>query len=146
MNSLSIKTSLAALAAGLLFGLGLIVSGMTNPAKVIGFLDVTGGWDPSLILVMAAGLVVTTPAFYLTGKRLRPFIALKFDIPNRTDIDRPLLLGSALFGIGWGLAGYCPGPALTAATTLNSNVLLFVVAMICGMAVHKLWSNKLTPR
>jgi uncharacterized membrane protein YedE/YeeE len=141
MTVQSVKSALAALGAGLLFGFGLIVSGMTNPAKVIGFLDVAGQWDPSLILVMAAGLLVTTPAFYLAGKSLRPFIALTFDLPSRKDLDRPLIVGSALFGIGWGLAGYCPGPALTAATSLNSNVLLFVVAMVCGMAAHKLWSK-----
>jgi hypothetical protein len=141
MNMPAVKLSLAALAAGLLFGFGLIVSGMTNPAKVIGFLDITGAWDPSLALVMASGLMVTTPAFYFAGKRLRPLLALKFDLPSRTDLDRPLLIGSAMFGVGWGLAGYCPGPALTASTSLNPNVLLFVVAMVCGMLLHKLWSK-----
>ena len=140
MKTQWLQTSLAALVAGALFGFGLIVSGMTNPAKVIGFLDITGQWDPSLILVMAAGLLVTTPAFYFAGKSLRPLLALKFDIPSRKDIDQPLITGAVLFGIGWGLAGYCPGPALTAATTLDSNVLLFVAAMVCGMAVHKLRS------
>jgi uncharacterized membrane protein YedE/YeeE len=141
MTLQSIKVFIAALAAGLLFGFGLIVSGMTNPAKVVGFLDIAGSWDPSLILVMAAGLMITTPAFYFASKSLRPLLGLKFDLPSRTDIDRPLIIGSAMFGVGWGLAGYCPGPALTAATSLNTNVLLFVVAMACGMLAQKLWSK-----
>ncbi len=141
MNRQSIQVVLAALVSGTLFGIGLIVSGMTNPAKVVGFLDISGLWDPSLILVMAAGLMITTPAFYLAGKSLRPLLATKFDIPSRRDLDSPLVLGSAMFGVGWGLAGYCPGPALTAATSLDANVLLFVVAMVCGMMAHKLWSR-----
>jgi uncharacterized protein len=141
MNQQSIKIVLAALVSGTLFGFGLIVSGMTNPAKVVGFLDIAGAWDPSLILVMASGLAITTPAFYFAGKSLRPLFALKFDLPSRKDLDPSLVLGSAMFGVGWGLAGYCPGPALTAATSLNANVLLFVVAMVCGMMAHKLWSR-----
>lgn len=141
MNTQTLKISLAALVSGALFGFGLIVSGMTNPAKVVGFLDIAGAWDPSLILVMASGLAVTTPAFYFAGKSLKPFFAIKFDLPSRKDVDGPLVLGSAMFGVGWGLAGYCPGPALTAATSLNTNVLLFVVAMVCGMLAHKLWSK-----
>jgi uncharacterized protein len=123
--------------SGLLFGLGLIVSGMINPAKVIGFLDVTDNWDPSLLLVMVGALAVTTPAFQFILKREHPLFDIKFYLPSRTDIDGKLVGGAALFGIGWGMAGFCPGPALTAITTLNSSVLIFVAAMIVGMVLHR---------
>lgn len=122
--------------AGLLFGLGLIVSGMINPAKVIGFLDVAGDWDPSLLLVMAAGAGVTTVAFRLVLRRKQPLFESKFYLPTRTDVDGKLVGGAALFGIGWGIAGLCPGPALTGLLSLNSSVLMFVAAMIGGMYVY----------
>lgn len=123
--------------SGLLFGLGLIVSGMVNPAKVIGFLDVTDNWDPSLILVMAAALAVTTPAFHFILKTEHPLFSKAFFLPSRTDIDGKLITGAALFGIGWGTAGLCPGPALTAITSLNSSIVIFVVAMIAGMVLYR---------
>lgn len=123
--------------SGLLFGLGLIVSGMVNPAKVIGFLDVAGNWDPSLILVMGGALAVTTPAFYFVLKRERPIFASSFFMPKRTGIDGKLITGATLFGIGWGTAGLCPGPALTAITSLNSSIVIFVAAMIAGMVLYR---------
>ncbi len=122
--------------SGLLFGLGLTVSGMINPAKVIGFLDLAGNWDPSLALVMATALLVSLPGFRLILKREQPLFAAKFFLPEKSDIDLPLVGGAALFGIGWGLAGFCPGPALAAAVSLNSSALLFLAAMIGGMFLH----------
>ncbi len=122
--------------AGLLFGAGLVVSGMINPGKVIGFLDITGSWDPSLILVMGGGLLVTLPAFQLALKSSRPLFESKFYLPTLQVVDRKLISGSILFGVGWGIAGFCPGPALAALVTLDGDVYLFVVAMIGGMLLH----------
>jgi len=124
--------------AGLLFGLGLTVSGMSNPAKVIGFLDIAGAWDPTLILVMGGGIAVTISAFHLILKRSQPLFAEKFYLPTLKHIDHKLLLGAVLFGLGWGIAGFCPGPALAALVTLNPTVLLFVAAMASGMILHRL--------
>ena len=123
-------------ASGFLFGLGLAISGMTNPAKVVGFLDIAGNWDPSLMLVMVAGLGVTVPSFHLVLKRSQPLFNKQFFLPTRKDLDGKLIAGAALFGIGWGIAGYCPGPALAALVSLNSNVILFCAAMVVGMVLH----------
>ncbi|MBT8146614.1 MAG: YeeE/YedE family protein [Gammaproteobacteria bacterium] len=123
--------------SGLLFGLGLTVSAMVNPAKVVGFLDLFGNWDPSLALVMGGGLAVTLPAFRLILKRDRPLLESRFFLPTRQDVDRRLIGGAILFGVGWGLAGLCPGPALTSLITLNSSVWLFVLAMVGGMVFHR---------
>ena len=122
----------------MLFGLGLTVSAMVNPAKVIGFLDLFGNWDPSLALVMLGGLAVTIPAFQLILKRDRPLLETRFFLPTSKDIDRRLIGGAVLFGVGWGLAGLCPGPALTTLVTLNGSVWLFVIAMIGGMVFHRM--------
>jgi len=122
--------------SGLLFGLGLTISGMINPAKVIGFLDVAGNWDPSLALVMASGLAVTVPAFHFILKQQRPLFEAKFFLPGKADIDPQLIGGAVLFGVGWGLAGLCPGPALAGITSLDSSVLSFVAAMFAGMLLH----------
>lgn len=124
--------------SGAVFGMGLTVSGMINPGKVIGFLNLAGDWDPSLILVMAGGLAVTLPAFQLILKRSAPLLEARFYLPTRKDLDARLLGGAVLFGLGWGIAGLCPGPALVALTTLNSPVYLFVAAMATGMLLHKL--------
>ena len=123
--------------AGTLFGLGLAISGMVDPAKVIGFLDVAGDWDPTLAFVMGGALLVTIPAFRLILKRPRPVLADKFELPTNKDVDARLLGGSALFGIGWGLAGFCPGPAVTALASGLTPVFVFVAAMVVGMAVYK---------
>jgi len=126
----------AALASGLIFELGLAVSGMMNPAKVIGFLDVAGDWDPTLAFVMAGALLVAVPAYRLVPRRGRPILEEKFSLPEKKAIDAPLLGGSALFGVGWGIVGFCPGPAIAALGTGLLPVFAFVAAMLAGMALH----------
>jgi uncharacterized membrane protein YedE/YeeE len=133
---------LAALLSGLLFGAGLVVSQMVNPGKVIGFLDIagiaTGAWDPSLAFVMAGALAVTAPGYWLVLRRKAPVAAPSFQVPTRRDIDARLVGGAAIFGLGWGLAGYCPGPAIAALTFGRLETVVFVVAMIAGMALFRL--------
>jgi hypothetical protein len=126
------KLILAALLSGTLFGLGLAWSGMTNPARVLGFLDAAGAWDPTLVLVMIGALAVATPAFRLVLRRPGPLLGGSFHLPAAARIDARLLAGSALFGVGWGLAGLCPGPALAGLVTGSLKVLLFVAAMAVG--------------
>ena len=128
--------TIVALFAGTLFGLGLAVSGMMNPQKVIGFLDVAGDWDPTLAFVMVGALLVAVPAYRLVPKRGRPVLEEKFSLPEKKVIDAPLLGGSALFGVGWGLVGFCPDPAVAALGTGLFPVLAFVAAMLAGMALH----------
>lgn len=123
--------------AGLVFGLGLIVSGMVEPAKVQGFLDLAGAWDPSLALVMAGAIAVGLPAFALAARRRESFLGLQMQLPRGTQIDRRLVGGSLLFGIGWGLAGLCPGPALVVAGSGDLKALGFVAAMLLGMALFE---------
>lgn len=128
----------SAFAVGLLFGLGLLVSGMADPAKVLAFLDVTGRWDPSLAFVMA-GAVAVSATGYLVARRLgRPLLASRLEIPNRRDLDPRLIAGAAVFGIGWGLAGLCPGPALTLLTVAPAQAVTFVIAMVAGMLIFRL--------
>lgn len=122
-----------ALVAGTLFGAGLVVGGMTDPAKVVGFLDLAGAWDPSLAFVMGAALCVTLPTFQWLKGRSRPLLDERFYLPTRRDLDPQLIGGAVLFGVGWGLAGLCPGPAIANLWTGNPQVLAFVVAMIAGM-------------
>jgi len=126
---------LTALLSGLVFGLGLIVSGMANPAKVLGFLDLGGAWDPSLALVMAGAILVGFFAFLVAKKRTRSFIGADMKLPTASAIDRRLLTGSALFGAGWGVAGFCPGPGLVALGMGEPKALVFVVAMLVGMVI-----------
>jgi hypothetical protein len=128
------------LGAGFVFGTGLWVSGMANPRKVLGFLDVTGAWDPSLMLVMGGALAVVLLGYRSVLKRPEPMFAGRFYIPARNDVDLRLLAGSAIFGAGWGIAGYCPGPALTALSTLSNESILFVLAMIAGGLAHRMVS------
>jgi hypothetical protein len=126
--------SLAALAAGLLFGTGLIVSGMTRPGKVLAFLDVFGGaWDASLMLVMLSAIAVHFVAYRIVSRWRAPLLASSFSIPTRRDIDAKLLLGALVFGAGWGLGGYCPGPAVTSLASGSGGVLVFVAAMLAGL-------------
>lgn len=132
------KESIAALLAGVLFGIGLAVSGMLIPDKVLNFLDVAGHWDPSLALVMGGALMVTIPGYYLVTRKSRPVLAESFSLPSATAIDGRLLLGAAMFGAGWGLSGLCPAPALVNITTGLVDVLVFVGAMLTGMLMHKL--------
>ncbi len=127
---------IVALFAGALFGVGLAVSGMVNPAKVIGFLDVAGNWDPTLMFVMGGALLVTIPAFRLILKRPRPILADGFALPTRSALDGRLLGGATLFGVGWGLSGFCPGPAVVAMVTGLTPVFAFVGAMVAGMALY----------
>jgi len=139
-------TKLTSLLAGLLFGLGLIVSGMVNPGKVLGFLDVAGQWDPSLMLVMGGAIAVGLVAFGIAKKRALTLIGEKIDLPTSTIIDLRLILGSALFGIGWGLGGFCPGPALVGVGMGLPSALIFVAAMIAGMVLFELLEKKRTSK
>lgn len=131
------KNPLSALLAGLVFGLGLIVSGMANPAKVLAFLDLAGRWDPSLALVMAGAIAVGMPAFAYARRMQHSLLGQAMQLPASTRIDRRLVLGSLLFGVGWGIAGICPGPALVLLGTGQVKGLLFVVAMLAGMLLFK---------
>lgn len=135
------KTSLAALLAGILFGIGLAVSGMLIPDKVLNFLDIAGHWDPSLALVMGGALAITIPGYFVVTKRSKPVFADGFSLPTSRDIDAKLLAGAAMFGVGWGLSGLCPAPALVNITTAFVDVLAFVSAMLVGMLVHKMVHN-----
>lgn len=127
---------LGALLSGVIFGLGLAVSGMMNPAKVIGFLDVAGSWDPTLAFVMGGALLVTIPAFRLILGRQKPVFDGNFSLPSKTGLDGRLISGAALFGVGWGMVGFCPGPAVAALATGLTPVLVFVAAMLAGMALQ----------
>jgi uncharacterized membrane protein YedE/YeeE len=126
----------AALVCGTVFGLGLAISGMMNPTKVVGFLDVAGSWDPTLFFVMGGALLVAVPAYRLILGRRHPVLNGGFSLPTKSRPDAPLIFGSALFGVGWGLVGFCPGPAVAAVVTGLPSVLGFVVAMLAGMALH----------
>jgi uncharacterized protein len=128
--------ALSAFAAGLIFGLGLIVSGMSDPGKVIGFLDLAGTWDPSLAFVMGGAILVGFFAFRLAGRRGRSFIGGALELPGRRDVDLRLVAGSVVFGIGWGLAGFCPGPALVSFGAGYDQAAVFVVAMLAGMLLY----------
>lgn len=133
--------NIAALACGLIFGLGLILSGMGSPAKVQNFLDFFGQWDPSLGFVMGGAIAVGLVAFTWAKQRKTALLGAPMQLPTSTAIDSKLLTGSALFGIGWGLAGFCPGPALMNLSTLNPEVWLFVAAMLAGMGAQHIWSK-----
>lgn len=133
--------NIAALACGLIFGLGLILSGMGSPAKVQNFLDFFGQWDPSLGFVMGGAIAVGLVAFTWAKQRKTALLSAPMQLPTSTAIDSKLLTGSALFGIGWGLAGFCPGPALMNLSTLNPEVWLFVAAMLAGMGAQHIWSK-----
>ncbi len=133
--------SLAALACGLLFGAGLALSGMTDTAKVLGFLDLFGSWIPDLVFVMGGAVCVTLVSFRFILRR-RPLLAPDFSLPERKDLDGRLLGGAALFGIGWGVFGYCPGPALSALVYLDVKTVSFVLAMLAGMAAAGLVGRK----
>lgn len=129
--------NIAALIAGLLFGLGLTISEMVNPAKVLAFLDLFGNWDPSLAFVMGAALIVTAMGYRLVWTRKRPVFADRFQVPGNRHIDTRLAVGAVLFGIGWGLIGLCPGPAISALTFGGAPVFLFLGAMAVGMGVFE---------
>lgn len=133
---------LTALLAGLVFGLGLILSGMANPAKVLGFLDLAGAWDPSLAFVMAGAIAVGFAAFSLARRRTLSYFGAPMQLPKARDIDRRLIGGSTLFGIGWGVAGFCPGPALVAMGMGEVKAVVFTAAMLAGMGVFELLERR----
>jgi hypothetical protein len=135
------KTALAALVSGTLFGAGLAWSGMTNPARVLAFLDIAGNWDPTLVLVMGGALAISGTLFPLVLRRPRPVLAALFNLPSKRDLDGRLLGGAIVFGSGWGLAGLCPGPAIAGLVTGSPAILLFVGAMLVGM-----WLGSLAER
>ena len=130
------NSALAAFVAGVIFAIGLAIGGMTQPAKVAGFLDFTGNWDPSLMFVMGGAVMTHAILYRLIRQRPTPLFTATFFVPTRKDIDARLLGGAALFGIGWGLSGFCPGPAITSLASGQTPVLIFVVAMIVGMTLH----------
>ncbi|MEL5333757.1 YeeE/YedE family protein [Serratia nevei] len=130
--------SLLALLSGVIFGLGLIIAGMANPAKVLAFLDITGQWDPSLALVMVGAIAVAAPAFMWARRRQRSLLGEPLQIPAAGRVDRRLLVGSALFGIGWGMAGICPGPAWVLAGAKIQRVWPFLLTMLAGMALYEI--------
>jgi uncharacterized membrane protein YedE/YeeE len=134
--------ALLALLAGTIFGFGLSLSGMTDPQKVIGFLDLSGRWQPTLGFVMGGALLITFPAFALIRRRRAPVLDAKFYLPTQKHIDRRLLIGAALFGIGWGVAGFCPGPAIASLASGSPIVIAFVAAMIGGMLLANLFQKK----
>lgn len=127
----------SALIAGLVFGLGLVISQMVNPAKVIDFLDIFGDWDPSLAFVMGAALIVTAIGYRLAWRKPKPFAAEQFQVPGNRTIDKKLAMGAILFGIGWGLVGLCPGPAIAALFIGGLPIIIFLGAMIAGMVIFE---------
>ena len=127
---------------GLLFGLGLLLSGMTDPGKVIGFLDLFGSWDPSLAMVMGGAIVVGILSFAVAKKRTTALLGGAIQLPTNRDIDRRLLIGGLVFGTGWGLAGFCPGPALVSVGAGHPQAIVFLIAMLAGMAVYELSAQR----
>ena len=125
------------LLSGFIFGLGLTVSSMTNPAKVIGFLDITDNWDPSLMFVMLGAIAISAPFFYLLRNKTKPLFDLNFEIPTKKNIDKKLILGASIFGIGWGIVGFCPGPAIASLALLKPVSIMFVIAMASGFYMSK---------
>lgn len=144
-----IKKRIAALALGLLFGVGLTISGMLQPLKVQDFLDfsdIKGRWDPSLALVMGGAVLITLLSFPIILRRSHPVLGTKFHVPTLKQLDSKLVVGAALFGIGWGLGGFCPGPALVGLMTGSRSSLVFVAAMVVGMALHRVYHDLRQPQ
>jgi uncharacterized membrane protein YedE/YeeE len=129
--------------SGIIFGLGLIISGMTNPAKVKGFLDITGLWDPSLAFVMVGAILVAAFAFALAKRRGQTILGETISLPDKKKIDRKLVFGALTFGVGWGLSGYCPGPAITSLLSAGLQPLIFTVGMLAGIALYKKFTSNL---
>lgn len=136
------KHSLSAFIAGLIFSFGLLLSGMANPEKVLGFLDLFGAWDPSLALVMGGAIMVGLPTFWLARKRSAAVLGGPIQLPTNRSLDRRLLLGSLAFGVGWGLAGFCPGPGIVASGAGESGAIVFALAMIAGMLAFRWLENR----
>jgi uncharacterized membrane protein YedE/YeeE len=134
-----LKRLIIPLVCGLMFGVGLALSGMTDTRVVLGFLDIAGAWNPALLFVMVGALAVTIPGFWLAQKRSAPWLSPQFFLPASRAIEMRPLVGAVIFGIGWGLYGYCPGPALASLTTFDGQPLLFVAAMAAGMYAERVW-------
>ena len=130
------------LLSGLIFGLGLTLSSMTNPSKVINFLDITGKWDPSLMFVMIGAIAICAPVFYILRNNKKPLFALRFEIKKIKKIDKQLIFGSTLFGLGWGTVGFCPGPAISSLALLNPLSILFVISMVVGFYSSRIFPTK----
>ena len=128
---------LFSLLSGIIFGIGLVISGMTNPEKVIGFLSLTYNWDASLIFVMGGAIIVTAPVFYILKNKTSSSLGLKIKLPQKKNLDKKLLLGSSLFGIGWGLVGLCPGPAVSSIALFEPLTIIFLVSMVTGIIINK---------
>jgi uncharacterized membrane protein YedE/YeeE len=133
-----VRRAIVAFVCGLVFGAGLIISQMSNPAKVIGFLDVTGKWDPSLALVMAGAIAVFGVLYRLALRQGTPLLAPQFTLPKKDSLDAPLMVGALIFGVGWGLGGFCPGPAIVSAAFGDARVWVFLAAMIAGMLLYRI--------
>lgn len=137
------KSTLSAFAAGLIFGVGLIISEMVNPKRVQGFLDIGGSWDPTLAFVMGGALLVTGVGYKVLFSRGKPIFETSFTLPTNRVIDAKLVVGAVLFGVGWGLSGLCPGPAIVGASTLNQDILVFLAALVVGMKAFELVEKKI---
>lgn len=137
------KNGLAALLVGFIFALGLGISGMTQPQKVVGFLDIFGAWDPSLIFVMAGAIAVHFVTYKLIRKRSSPLLSAQWHVPTKKEITPALIMGSLLFGLGWGLAGFCPGPAMTSLASFELKPFVFVLSMLVGMYIFRLLDKKI---
>lgn len=136
------KATISAFISGLVFSFGLLLSGMANPEKVLGFLDLFGAWDPSLALVMGGAIAVGLPAFMLAKKRQTAILGDAIQLPGKRELDKRLILGSLVFGVGWGLAGFCPGPGIVATGALEVGGLVFVLAMVAGMLAFRLLESR----
>ena len=132
-------TKLSSLISGIIFGLGLTISGMLNPSKVLGFLNIFEDWDPSLMFVMVGAILIFSPLYFVFKKKSKPIFAKVFTFPSKKDIDKNLIIGASLFGAGWGLVGLCPGPAISAISFLNTDVYLFVLFMFFGFYLSNLF-------
>jgi len=138
------KATVSAFVSGLIFSFGLLLSGMANPEKVLGFLDLFGAWDPSLALVMGGAIAVALPAFTIARKREAAILGGPINLPGKRTLDKRLLLGSLTFGVGWGLAGFCPGPGIVASGAPESGAMVFVAAMVAGMLAFRALDSRRT--
>ncbi len=137
------KTGIAAFIVGFIFAIGLGVSGMTQPAKVVGFLDLFGAWDPSLIFVMVGAIAVHFVTYRFIRRRASPLLVSEWHVPTKKELTPSLMIGSILFGIGWGLGGFCPGPAMTALASFETRPLIFVISMLAGMFLFRVFDQKI---
>ena len=141
MSKQSMQENIAALAGGTVFGAGLVIAGMTNPDKVLAFLTLNQNWDPALIFVMGSAVVVATIGYWLVGKRGSPLFDSGFHAPANRVIDQPLIVGSGLFGVGWGISGFCPGPAIVGLLTFDLRAVIFIAAYVVGVLLFERWQR-----